>query len=51
MNIPLRYSSKAISSSSSIFMTIGSYYATGSLIGLPGMTRKRTAVLSVETAR
>ncbi len=42
MNVPFRYSSNAIRSSSSVFITIGPYQATGSLMGLPDMSRKRT---------
>ena len=42
MNVPFRYSSNAICSSSSVFITIGPYQATGSPMGLPDMSRKRT---------
>lgn len=50
MNAPLRYYSKAIWSSSCVFITVGPYHATGSLIGLPEMSRKRTASFPAETS-
>jgi hypothetical protein len=50
MNVPERYSSKAILSSSCVFITMGPYHATGSPMGFPDMSRKRTPSASVETA-
>jgi len=41
MNVPLRSSVMVCRNSSSVFMTIGPYHATGSLIGLPDTERKR----------
>ena len=42
IKVPFRYSSKACSSSSSVFITIGPYQATGSSMGLPDMSRNRS---------
>ncbi len=46
MNVPRSYSSKALRSSSSVFITIGPYQATGSIsdrldaaVGMPGEPR------------
>src|SRR5262249_31955984 len=41
MNVPSRSSLKACCSSSSVFITIGPYHATGSSIGLPDTRRNR----------
>ncbi len=49
INVPFWYSSKAILSSSCVFMTIGPYQATGSPIGFPETRRKRTLSFSAVT--
>ena len=42
MKVPSRYSWKATLSSSWVFMTIGPYHATGSLMGIPETRRNLT---------
>jgi len=43
-------SSKAARNSARVFITMGPYQATGSLMGFPETSRKRTDFLSVVTA-
>jgi hypothetical protein len=50
MKVPFRYSSKAILNSSWVFMTTGPYQATGSSMGLPANSKRRTGFSAVAIA-
>ena len=49
MKVPCWYSSKATRNSSWVFITIGPYQATGSPMGFPDTSRKRTGESSAVT--
>ncbi len=49
MKVPFWYSRNASFNSSWVFMTIGPYQATGSPMGLPEISRKRTPSFSAVT--